>query len=815
MADEIEAHTGEIIVPVKIEDEMKKSYIDYAMSVIVGRALPDVRDGLKPVHRRILYAMHELGMTHNKPHKKSARIVGEVLGKYHPHGDTAVYDALVRMVQDFSMRYPLIDGQGNFGSVDGDSAAAMRYTEVRLARAAEEMLVDIDKDTVNFTPNFDESLQEPSVLPARLPNLLLNGSSGIAVGMATNIPPHNLGELVDATIKLIDDQEVSIEELMEVLKGPDFPTGASIFGVGGIRDAYTTGRGSIRLRAKAAIDEIKGRNAIIVTEIPYMVNKAKLVEDIAALVRDKKVEGIHDLRDESDRDGMRIVIELKGNAIPEIVLNQLYKHTQMANTFGVINLAIVEGEPRVLNLKDILFEYIKHRKNVVTRRSKFELDKAEARAHILEGLRIALENIDEIIKTIKKSADADSARTALVSSFPLSKVQAQAILDMRLQRLTALEREKIDQEHKELLERIAWLKEVLASEAKVLGIIKEELSEVREKYADPRRTEIVEAAPELTVEDLIPREDMVVTITETGYVKRLPVTSYRMQRRGGKGIIGMETKEEDVVTDVFVASTHDYVLFFSSKGKVYWVKVYEMPPAGRYSKGKAIVNLLRIESDERITANIPVKEFEEGRFLFMATKNGRVKKTPLSAYSNPRKGGIIALTLVKGDELVAVEMTDGTRDISLGTRYGKAIRFHETDVRSMGRGAQGVKGITLRKKDEVIGMNVVKEEFALLAVTENGYGKRTKFENYPIQRRGGKGVINIIPSVRNGPVIGIVEVSDEDVLIVTSAEGVVIKLPVNGISLVGRNTQGVRVMRLNKGDKVGAMTKVVPEDQEL
>ncbi len=813
MAEEARDKTGgEKIVPVKIEEEMKKSYIDYAMSVIVGRALPDVRDGLKPVHRRILYAMHELGMSHNKPYKKSARIVGEVLGKYHPHGDAAVYEALVRMTQDFSMRYPLIDGQGNFGSVDGDEPAAMRYTEVRLARIAEEMLADIEKETVDFVPNFDESLQEPTVLPGKIPNLLLNGSSGIAVGMATNMPPHNLKELVDAITSVIDSPEISIEELMEKMPGPDFPTGALIYGREGIVSAFKEGRGSIKLRAKASVEELKGKGAIVVTEIPYMVNKATLVESIAELVHERKIEGIHDLRDESDREGMRVVIELKSSAVPEVVLNQLYKHTQMESTFGVINLAIVDGEPRVLGTKEIIQEYIDYRKEVVIRRTRYELAKAEARVHILEGLRIALENINAVIKTIRASKDVDSARDALMSEFPLSREQAIAILEMRLQRLTALERAKIDEEYESLKKEIKWLKSILASEERVLELIKAELAEFKERYGDERRTEIVEAMPELTVEDLIAEEDMVVTITEGGYVKRLPLATYRQQRRAGKGVIGMETKEEDIVSDVFIASTHDYMLFFSNKGKVHWKKVYEMPLAGRYSKGKALPNVLDIEQDERITACIPVEKFDEKRFLFTATKQGLVKKTSLSAYSNPRRGGIIGVKLRKGDELVSVAMTDGRRDIILASKYGKAIRFSEKDVRPMGRGSLGVRGMRLRKKDEVIGMEVVKEELSLLSVTQNGYGKRTSIAQYPKQRRGGQGVINIIPSVRNGPVVGIAEVSDGDELVLTSAAGIVIRLPAKGISLVGRNTQGVRLMKFEKGNKVVALAKVASEE---
>lgn len=806
MGDEGTA-TGEIIVPVKIEEEMRKSYIDYAMSVIVGRALPDVRDGLKPVHRRILYAMHELGMTHAKPYKKSARIVGEVLGKYHPHGDVAVYDALVRMVQDFSMRYPLIDGQGNFGSVDGDAPAAMRYTEVRLARIAEELLADIEKETVDFMPNFDDSLKEPVVLPGKLPNLLLNGSSGIAVGMATNIPPHNLGEVVDATIAVINEPGISIRELMEHVRGPDFPTGAFIFGKWGVVKAYKTGRGVIKLRARAVID----KERILITELPYQVNKSKLIEDIARLVREKKIEGIADLRDESDREGMRVVVELKGSVVAEVVLNQLYKHTQLENTFGIINLSLVEGEPKVLSLKDVILEYLKHRKNVVRRRTEFELKKAEARAHILEGLKLALANIDMVIKIIRGSKTVDEAREGLIGAFPLTKRQSQAILDMKLQRLAALEREKLEVEYRELLKRISWLRGVLASEEKVLGIIKEELLELKEKYGDERRTEILEATPELTMEDLIAVEDMVVTITSSGYIKRLPVSTYRRQRRGGKGVIGMETKEEDVVSDLFVASTHDYILFFSNRGKVYWKKVYEIPEGGRYSKGKAIVNLLQIEEGEGITAAIPIKEFDEDQYLLMATKHGKVKKTPLSAYGNPRRTGIIAITLAEDDELVGVEKTDGSCEVILGTRYGKAIRFNELDVRPMGRSAMGVIGIKLRKKDEVIGMEVAKKNLSLLAVTENGYGKRTPIEEYPLQRRGGRGVININTSPRNGLVVGIKGVRDSDELMLMSSQGIAIRLPVKGISVIGRNTQGVKLMKLNEGDRVCAVERIVED----
>jgi len=810
MATEIPS--GEIIVPVRVEQEMKRSYIDYAMSVIVGRALPDVRDGLKPVHRRILYAMEDMGLSSARPYKKCARIVGEVLGKYHPHGDTSVYDALVRMVQDFSLRYPLIDGQGNFGSVDGDSPAAMRYTEARLHKTAEELLADIDKETVDFVPNFDESLQEPSILPAKLPNLLVNGSSGIAVGMATNIPPHNLGEVVDAAAMLIDNPDTELRELMAAIKGPDFPTGAFILGRKGILEAYETGRGIVRIRARAATEEDGKRERVIVTELPFQVNKAKLLEGIADLVRDKKIDGISDLRDESDRDGMRVVIELKSSAVPEIVLNQLYKHTQMETTFGIINLAIVDGEPKVLNLKETINEYIRHRKAVVTRRAQFELKKAEKRAHILEGLRIALENIDAVIKLIKASENPEQAKVGLVSTFELTEEQAKAILEMRLQRLTALEREKIDEELKELLKKIGWLKKVLASEEEIMGIIKEELLHLREKYAGPRRTEIIEYEGEMGMEDLIAEEEMAVTITTSGYIKRLPVSVYRQQRRGGKGVIGMETKEEDAISDIFIASTHDYMLFFSTVGKVYWVKVYEIPQAGRYSKGKAIVNLLPVEEGERITANIPIKNFEEEHFLFMATRRGTVKKTPLKAFSHPRRGGIKAIKLARGDELVKVKLTNGSEEIMIASKYGKAIRFSETDVRPMGRTAGGVRGIRLREKDEVVGMEILKEEVTLLAVTENGFGKRTKHEDYPLHRRGGKGVINIIPNVRNGPVVGILGVTEDNELMVTSADGVVIREPIREISVIGRNTQGVRLMRLTKGDKVAAIEKVIIED---
>ncbi len=733
--------------------------------------------------------------------------MGEVLGKYHPHGDAAVYDALVRMVQDFSLRYPLIDGQGNFGSIDGDAPAAMRYTEARLAEIAEEMLADIEKDTVDFVPNFDDSLKEPSVLPAKLPNLLVNGSSGIAVGMATNIPPHNLCEVCDAIALLIDNPDASLEELMEVIKGPDFPTGAYILGREGIIRAYTTGRGTIRLRGRTHIEEGKRRKRIIITEIPYMVNKAKLIESIADLVRNKKIEGITDIRDESDREGMRVVIELRQNASPEVILNQLYKNTQLETTFGIINLVLVDGEPRVLNLRDTILEFIRHRKEVVTRRTRFELARAEKRAHILEGLRIALKNIDAIIKLIRGSPSAAEAKEALMKKFSLTETQAQAILDMRLQKLAKLEREKIEEEYRRLLREIEHLRSLLASEKKILQVVKKETLELKRKYGDERRTEIVAEAGEISIEDLIAREEMVVTITQGGYIKRLPVSTYRQQRRGGRGIVGVEAKE-DQVKDIYVASTHDYMLFFSNTGKVYWRKVYEIPTAGRYSRGKAMVNLIEEAANERITATLAVNDFSEERYVFFATKLGKVKKTPLSAFGKPRRGGILAISLAEGDELVEVELTDGRQEILLATRYGKAIRFSEEDVRPMGRTAMGVTGITLRRKDEVVGVEVVKPGTTILAVTENGYGKRTPIEEYPLQRRGGKGVINIIPSVRNGLVVGVLSVVDSDEVVLTSAKGVVIRLKAKEISVMGRNTQGVRLMKLEEGDRVVALAKV-------
>jgi len=806
----------ETVIPVYIEDEMKNSYLDYAMSVIIGRALPDVRDGLKPVHRRVLYAMNELGMASNKPYKKSARIVGEVLGKYHPHGDMAVYDSIVRMVQDFSHRYPLIDGQGNFGSIDGDEPAAMRYTEIRLHKFAEELLKDIDKQTVDFIPNFDETLKEPTVLPATLPNLLLNGSSGIAVGMATNIPPHNLGELVDGIILLIDNPDATIEELIEVIPGPDLPTGGFIFGVDGIKESYTTGRGKIILRANAKIEQLKGgRESIIITEIPYQVNKVNLIQRIAELVRTKKLEGISELRDESDRDGIRIVIELKRDENAYVILNQLYKHTQMQVTFGVIMLALVDNQPKILNLKELIELYLKHRQEVITRRTKYDLKLAEDRAHILEGLKIALSNLDNVIKTIRKSKSPKDAKESLILQFELTENQAQAILEMQLQRLTALEQDKINEEYLSLIKKIAELKSILASKKKVLDLIKKDLLKIKKEYADPRRTQIIKEAVEFKMEDLIAEEDMVITITHSGYIKRLPLSVYKMQQRGGVGVAGMVTNEEDFVDQLYIASTHDYILFFTNKGRVYWLKVYDLPESGRISKGKAIVNLLKLGEDEKIAASIPIREFNEEDFLIMATRKGMVKKTQLMAYSHPRTGGIIALSLVGDDELIKVERTKGEDDIILSTRLGKAIRFSETQVRPMGRTACGVRGIKLKGDDYVVGMEVARQDRTLLTVTANGYGKRTRFYEYRRQARGGMGVIDIKTIPRNGPVIGICEVKDTDEVVMITESGMVIRCPAQSISIIGRNTQGVRLIKLKEGDKVVDAAPIATEEEEI
>jgi DNA gyrase subunit A len=805
--------SGEKIVPVLIEDEMKNSYIDYAMSVIIGRALPDARDGLKPVHRRILYSMKEAGITSDKAYKKSARVVGDVLGKYHPHGDTAVYDSLVRMVQVFSLRYPLIDGQGNFGSIDGDSAAAMRYTEVRMDRISDEMLLDIDKDTVLFSPNYDGSMEEPTVLPAKLPNLLVNGSTGIAVGMATNMPPHNLVEVIDGTLMMIDEPDVSIDELRTAIKGPDFPTCATILGTEGIKDMYETGRGRIILRAVANIEEMKkDRYRIVVTELPYQVNKAKLIENIAQLVREKKIVGVSDLRDESDRDGIRVVIELSRNANANVILNQLYKHTQMQTTFGVINLALVDNVPKELNLREMLQIYLNHRIDVIQKRSQFDLNKAEDRAHILEGLKVALDHIDEVIALIRGSRTADEAKAGLVENFDLDEIQAKAILDMRLQRLTGLEREKIDNEYNELLRLIAGLKEILASDAKKYGIIREELLDLKEQYPEGRRTAIQRSHAELEDEDLIPREDVVVTITNSGYIKRLPVDTYTQQHRGGKGIIGMDTKDEDFVEDIFIPSTHDYLLFFTNNGRVHWRKVYEIPAGSRQSRGKAIVNLLELAEGESVTAMIPVSEFADDRYLFMGSRSGTVKKSPLSSFSNPRKAGIIAITLQDDDELVNVVLTDGNKDVVMVSRHGKAIRFAESEVRSMGRSAQGVRGMRLESGDEVVSVDIVNEDATLLTITENGFGKRTEFGEYRAMHRGGRGVITIVTSLRNGPVMNVKAVMGEDEVMLTSSEGIIIRIPIRDIRVQGRNTQGVKIMNVRQGDKVVGVARIKAEE---
>lgn len=803
------------VTTVNIEDEMRRSYLDYAMSVIVGRALPDVRDGLKPVHRRILFAMNELSNTHDKPYKKSARIVGDVIGKYHPHGDVAVYDSIVRMAQDFSMRNPLVDGQGNFGSVDGDSAAAMRYTEIRMSRLAEELLEDIDKETVDFGPNYDDSLVEPLVLPAKYPNLLVNGSGGIAVGMATNIPPHNLKEIIEGTIDLINRPDITIPELMAHIPGPDFPTAGFIHGKEGIAQAYMTGRGIIQMRARTIIEKKKGeREAIIVTELPYQVNKARLIEKIAELVRDKKIEGIADLRDESDREGMRIVIELKKDEIAGAIINQLYKYTSMQDSFGIINLSIVDGQPRVLTLKETLQCFVKHRKEVVTRRTIFDLKKAEARAHILEGLKIALENLDEVITIVKEASSPKDAQGKLIARFMFTEVQAQAILDMKLQRLTGLERDKIMDEHRETLKTIEGLKEILGSERLLLNIIVDELREIRDRFGNDRRTEIIDQSKDISLEDMIAEEDMVVTISHTGYIKRNPLSLYRSQHRGGKGKMGMTTREEDFVEHLFVASTHSYILFFTSIGKVYWLKVHELPLGGPTTKGKAIVNLLSLAPGEAITAMLPVREFSKDRNIVMGTKNGIVKKSDLMAYSNPRTGGIIALNLDDGDSLVAVDITDGSKDIILSTKNGKAIRFKEEEVREIGRVGRGVKGIELEDDDEVVSMQVIAEGTTILTATENGYGKRTDLTEYPLRHRGGKGVITIKTSKRNGSVVSVMQVTDDDDVMMITSNGKVVRTGVKGISVIGRNTQGVKLIWVEGGEKVVGVARLAEKEDE-
>ena len=803
-------------IPVYIEDEMKKSYLDYAMSVIVGRALPDVRDGLKPVHRRILFAMHEMGVEWNKAYKKSARVVGDVIGKYHPHGDSAVYDAITRMVQDFSLRYPLIDGQGNFGSIDGDPPAAMRYTEVRMARLASELLKDLEKETVDFQPNYDESLKEPVVLPAAFPCLLVNGSSGIAVGMATNMPPHNLREIIDALIYIIDKPDATVKELMAFVPGPDFPTAGFINGRQGIRDAYATGRGVLQIRAKASIEKNPrtNRQAIVITELPYMVNKAKLIESIAYLVRDKKIEGISDVRDESDREGMRVVVEIKRDEVAEVILNNLYLHTQMKTSFGIINLAIVEGQPRVLPLASLLKEFIKFRREVVARRIVFDLKKARERAHILEGLKIALDNLDAVIKLIRASKSPQEAKSGLIANFKLSEIQSQAILDMRLQRLTALERDKIIQEYQDILKLIARLEEILASEALLMAVVVDELKEVRERFGDERRTQIVDEAGEITLEDLIAEEDMVVTISSCVYIKMNPTSLFKIQKRGGKGKMGMTTKEEDFVSNLFIASTHSYILFFTDKGKVYSLKVYDIPQAGRAAKGKAIVNILNVAPDENITAYLPVREFKEGYFITMATAHGVVKKSDLMSFSHIRTGGLIAVNLDEGDSLIAARLTDGKTDLFLGTRMGQAIRFHEEEVREMGRTARGVKGIKLDEPDRVVSMETVEEGATILTVTEGGYGKRTEFSEYRGQGRGGSGLINIKITEKNGPVAGIAKVRDSDELMISTSTGKIIRIAMKGVTVIGRNTQGVKLMDVDKDEHITGIASLAEKEEE-
>ncbi len=808
------ATLSEKIVPVDIEEEMKGSYIDYAMSVIVSRALPDVRDGMKPVHRRVLYGMSELGLASNRAYKKSARIVGEVLGKYHPHGDTAVYDTMVRMAQDFSLRYPLVDGQGNFGSMDGDSPAAMRYTEVRLSKIAEEILRDLDKGTVDWAPNFDDTLKEPKVLPALVPNLLVNGSSGIAVGMTTNIPPHNLTEVINGCVEVIDNPDLPDEKLMKIIKAPDFPTGGIIYGYDGVKDAYKTGRGRIIVRAKANIETGKGdRQRIIITEVPYQVNKASLIEKIAELVREKKVDDISDVRDESDRDGLRVVIELKRDANAEVVLNNLYKHTQLQTTFGVIMLALVEGRPQILTLRHIIDHFIKHRNEIIIRRTKFDLAEAEKRAHILEGYIIALDNIDEIIQLIKKAKDVPTAQAGLMKKFKLSEIQAKAILDMRLQRLTGLERKKVEDEYKETIKFIQQLKSILANKKLQLQIIKEELAEIKKKYGDERRTEIVYKAEQFSVEDMIAEEDVVITVSHSGFIKRFPVSGYRRQARGGKGVTGASTKEDDFIEHMFIASTHNYILFFTDKGRCYWLKVHEIPEAGRAARGKSIVNLIEKQPDEKITAFVSVEQFDDDHFVAMFTAHGIIKKTALSEYGNPRRNGIVAITLDKGDGLIDVKLTDGKSDIVIGTSEGLAIRFHESEARPMGRTAGGVRAIKLEKKDRVIGAVAVRRQSTtLLVVSEDGFGKRSDLTDYRVSHRGGKGIYTLKITDKTGNLVAIREVLDNDDIVVVTSQGIVIRQPAKTIRVAGRNTQGVRLIRLDAKDQVAAVAAVPAED---
>mgnify|MGYP000495045331 FL=1 len=817
MADIIDVKDQNII-PVDIEAEMKNSFINYAMSVIVDRALPDVRDGLKPVHRRILYAMFGLGFTPDKAYRKCATTVGEVLGKYHPHGDAAVYDSMVRMAQNFSLRYPLVDGHGNFGSIDGDPPAAMRYTEAKLAKISMEMVRDINKDTVDFKPNFDEHEMEPVVLPSRFPNLLVNGSSGIAVGMATNIPPHNLSEVIDGIVTVIDNPQTTIDDLIKIIKGPDFPTGATIVGKSGIKDAYRTGRGKIIMRAVTNIEQMtSNKQRIVVTELPYQVNKARLIEKIADLVKEKRIESISDLRDESDREGMRIVIELKKDANANVVLNQLLKFTQMQETFSVNMLALIQTpdkkfEPRVINLRQAIDYYIDHQKDIIVRRTKFDLDKAEARAHILEGLKIAIDNLEEVIRIIRASKNEANAKRAIMERFNFSEKQAQAIVDMRLGRLTALEREKIDAEYEELLAKIKYYKDVLANEYMVLNIIKEELTEIKQKYGDERRTKIISDEGDFDVEDLIEEESSVITLTHFGYVKRIPTDTYKSQRRGGKGIIGLSTREEDFVENLFTTSTHDYILFFTNKGKVYRLKAYEIPEAGRHAKGTAIVNLLQLEPDEKITTVIPLEEYKEGLYLVLATKKGIVKKTDLMEYDNIRKGGLTAVTLKENDELIDVKLTDGTKDIILVTRNGMSIRFNEQDVRPLGRVSMGVRGIKLDDDDEVVGMGVYIEDTSLLVVTERGFGKRTELEEYKVQTRGGKGILTYRVTEKTGKIAGMKLVNEKDDVMLISSDGSIIRINVNDISILGRATQGVTLMRLDESVYLVGVARIVNED---
>jgi DNA gyrase subunit A len=803
-------------VPVYIEEEMRESFMAYAMSVIISRALPDVRDGLKPVHRRVLYAMYDASNTSDKPYKKSARLVGDIMGKYHPHGDTAIYDTIVRMAQDFNLRYPLVDGQGNFGSIDGDNPAAMRYTEIRMTPLAEEMLADIEKETVDFIANYDDSLREPAVLPSKIPNLLINGSAGIAVGMATNIPPHNLSEVIDALTATIENPEITIKQLMRHIPGPDFPTGGFIHGKEPIVQAYHEGKGIVQMRGKAFTETVKrtGKEQIIISEIPYMVNKKRLIEQIAELVNAKKIEGIGDLRDESDRDGMRIVVELKRDAVAEIIINQLHKHTQLQDSFGMNMLAIVDGKPKLLNLKEALKCFLEHRKEVVTRRTAYDLRKAEERLHVLEGYRIALDNLDAVITLIRNSQDPKVAKEGLMNSFALSEIQAQAILDLRLQRLTGLERDKIMAEHREIVELIARLRAILADEKEIYKIIVDELKEIKKQYGDERRTQIVEHSEDISIEDMIVDEDMAVTISHDGYIKRNPVSLYRAQRRGGKGKIGTTTKEEDFVEYLFIASMHSYILFFTTVGKVYWIKVHELPQASRAARGKPIVNLLNLEAGEKVSAFLSVKEFQEGRFIVFATKNGLIKKTELMAYANPRPSGIRAIGLEDGDEVIGVRLTDGQQELILSTAEGQSIRFKEEQVRPTGRGTFGVVGMKLDEGDKIVSMEILTLGFNILTVSEGGYGKRTEMDEYRLQSRGGKGIITMKTTDKTGRVVGVQQVTEDDQLMLISNKGKIIRMRIKDIRIIGRNTQGVRLIELEEGERVVSLARVAEKEDD-